>query len=143
MKDKEIINAQLAEAFGQYAASEQNKSNVDLVRRIALLYEQKGELQSALEWSNYAASLTNNTDPALTRKASEIELKILDQSIAEFESWLNDYDKAESAPEVRRQLEDMKRQRSVISQIKTTPWEMGGTNDPLTGPDNQCRLQFG
>jgi tetratricopeptide (TPR) repeat protein len=112
IKSDEILNAQLAEAFGQYAASDENKSNVDLVRRIALLYEQKGELQSALEWFNYTASLTNNTDPAVTRKASEIELKILDRSIAEFESWLDQYGQAENAAEVQQQLDDLKRRKS-------------------------------
>jgi tetratricopeptide (TPR) repeat protein len=54
----------------------------------------------------------NQTDPAVTRKASEIELKILDQSIAEFQTWLEQYGNAENAPEVRKQLEDLQKRKA-------------------------------
>jgi tetratricopeptide (TPR) repeat protein len=112
VKTDEIINAQLAESLGIYAESEENQKSVDLVRRIAGLYEQKGELQTALEWYNYTSALTNHTDPAIARKATEIEHRILDQSIAEFEAWLDQYGNAENAAEVRQQLEDLKARKA-------------------------------
>jgi len=98
--------------LGKYGESEENQRHVDLVRRIAGLYEQKEELQSALEWYNYTSALTNNTDPAVARKATEIELKILDVSVREFEAWLEQYGNAENAPEVRQQLEDLKKRKA-------------------------------
>ncbi len=112
VKSEEMIDAQLAELLAKYGENEENKQNIDLARRIAMLYEQKGNLSEALEWFNYTSSLSNQTDPAVARKASEIELKILDQSIADFESWLDQYGNAENAPEVRQQLDDLKKRRA-------------------------------
>lgn len=112
VKSDEMIDQQLAEMLGKYGESEQNQQNVDLVRRIAGLYELKGNLQDALEWYNYTSALTNHTDPAVARKASEIELKILDGSIEEFETWLAQYGNAENAGEVRQQLEDLQKRKA-------------------------------
>ena len=81
VKSEEMIDQQLAELLAKYGESEENQTNVDLVRRIAGLYEQKGDLHTALEWYNYTSALSKHSDPAVARKASEIELKILDQSI--------------------------------------------------------------
>ena len=112
VKSEELIEQQLAEMLGTYGENEQNQQNVDLVRRIAVLYEEKGDLQTALEWFNYTSALMNNTDPAVARKASELELKILDQSIGEFEAWLEQYGNAENAPDVRQQLEELKKRKA-------------------------------
>jgi tetratricopeptide (TPR) repeat protein len=112
VKSDEMIDAQLAELVGKYSESEENQRNVDLVRRIANLYEQKADLQNALEWYNYTSALMNNTDPAVARKASEIELQILDGSIAEFEAWLEQYGNSDGAEDVRAQLEGLKAQKA-------------------------------
>jgi len=112
VKSDEMIDQQLAELLGKYGEDEQNQRSVDLVRRIAGLYEQKGELETALEWYQYTSALMNNTDPAVARKASEIELKILSRSIAEFEQWLEQYGNAENAPDVRQQLEELKKRKA-------------------------------
>lgn len=112
VKSDEMIDQQLQEALAKYGESEENQRNVDITRRIAALYEQKGDLPVALEWYNYTSALTNYTDPAVARKASEIDLKILDQSIAEFEAWLEQYGNAENAPEVRQQLDDLKKRKA-------------------------------
>jgi tetratricopeptide (TPR) repeat protein len=107
VKSDEMLDAQLAEMLGKYSENEQNQTNVDLVRRIAVLYEQKGELPEALQWYEYTSALTNHTDPAVARKASEIDLKILDQYIAQYESWLDQNGNAENAAEVRQDLDDL------------------------------------
>jgi len=112
VKSEEMIDQQLAENLAKYGESEENQQNVDLVRRIAGLYEQKGDLQTALEWYNYTSALMHQTDPAVARKAAEIELKILDQTIAEFEAWLAEYGNAENAGEVRQQLEDLNKRKA-------------------------------
>jgi tetratricopeptide (TPR) repeat protein len=112
VKSDEMIDSQLAEMLAKYSESEENQTNVDLVRRIAGMYEQKGELASALEWYNYTSALMNQTDPAVARKASEIELRMLDQSIEEHESWMEQYGNAEGAEDVGQRLEDLKKQKA-------------------------------
>jgi tetratricopeptide (TPR) repeat protein len=111
VKSEEMVEQQLAEYLAEYEGSDAAKQSVDLVRRIAGLYEQKGDLKTALEWYHYASQLMNNTDPVLTRKASEIELKLLDQAIADFEAWLAEYGNAENADEVRAQLADLMKRK--------------------------------
>ena len=117
VKSDEMIEQQLAELMEQYAA---NQTNVDLVRRIAGLYEQKGDLNSALEWYNYTSSLSNNTDPAVARKASDIGMLVLQKSITEFEEWLAQYGDAENAGEVREQLAALQKQQAegLISEAR-------------------------
>jgi predicted Zn-dependent protease len=112
VKSDEMIEAQLAEMLGKYGESEETQKNVDLVRRIAVLYEQKEDLTTALEWYRYTSELMHHTDPAVARKAAEIELKLLDQSIAEFETWLEQYGAAEGSDDVRQQLEDLKKRKA-------------------------------
>lgn len=46
VKSEEMIDQQLAELLAKYGESEENQTNVDLVRRIAGLYEQKGDLHT-------------------------------------------------------------------------------------------------
>ena len=112
VKSDEMIDQQLEELLGKYGENEENQRNVDLVRRIAGLHEQKGDLASALEWYQYTSSLMNNSDPAVARKATEIEMKMLENSIAEFETWLEQYGNAENAPEVQQQLNDLKARKA-------------------------------
>jgi tetratricopeptide (TPR) repeat protein len=111
VKSDEMIDAQLAEMLQKCGESEESQQNVDLARRIANLYEQKGDLRAAHEWYTYTSALMNQTDPAVARKAAEIELKILDQSIVEFETWLEQYGNAEEAHDVSKQLEDLKNRK--------------------------------
>ncbi len=112
VKSDEMIEQQLAELLGKYGESEENQNNVDLVRRIAGLYEQQESLEDALQWYNWTSELTKHTDPAVARKASEIQLKILDRSIGEFETWLEQYGNADNAPEIRGQLDDLRKQKA-------------------------------
>jgi tetratricopeptide (TPR) repeat protein len=112
VKSDEMIDAQLAELSAKYEESEQNQQNVDLVRRIAMLYEQKGDLENALVWFNYTSELTKHTDPAVARKASEIKLKILDKYIEINQAWLDEHGDAENAPGVRVQLDELKKQKA-------------------------------
>jgi tetratricopeptide (TPR) repeat protein len=120
VKSDEMVEAQLAENLAKYGESEENQRNVDLVRRIAGLHEEKGDLQSALEWYDYTGALMNNTDPAVARKASEIRLKILEQSIADHEAWLEQYGNSEEAEEARKTLDGLKAQKaeSLLSEAR-------------------------
>lgn len=131
VKSEEMIDSQLAELWEQYQA---NPQNVDVARRTAALYEQKGDLENAVSWYQYTAGLTKNSDPGVARKASDLGLKLLENQIAdlrakvaEFEEWLAQYGEAENAAEVRgqhaeikAQLETLQRQRQemLISEAK-------------------------
>ncbi len=111
VKSDEVIEQQLAELGQQY---EQNPQNVDVTRRIAALYEQKGDLESALTWYTYTSELTKNTDPNIARKVSDIGLKMLEAKIREFEQWLEQNGDAENAAEVRTQFEDLQKQKAEM-----------------------------
>lgn len=114
VKSEEMIDTQLAELWTQH---QQDPQSVDVARRTASLYEQKGDLENAVTWYQYTSGLTNHSDPAITRKAADLGRKMLENRIAdlqakqpEFEQWLAQYGEAENAPEVRQQLEDLKTQ---------------------------------
>ncbi len=107
----DMIEQQLAELGQRY---QQEPQNIDVARRIASLYEQKNDLENALTWYRYTGELTGNNDPAVARKASDIELKIFDLKTAEFEQWLAEYGSTEQAPGVREQLAGMKKQKAEM-----------------------------
>ncbi|MGA3169886.1 MAG: tetratricopeptide repeat protein [Chthoniobacteraceae bacterium] len=112
VKSDEMIEQQLAELLAKYGESEENQKNVDLVRRIAGLYEQQDDLDNAVVWYSYTDELTQHTDPAVARKASEIRMKILERSIAEHETWLDQYGNADNAAEVREGLETLRKEKA-------------------------------
>jgi len=112
VKSEEMIEQQLSELLAKYGESEENQKNVDIARRIASLYEQKADLDNALVWYSYTSELTQQTDPAVARKASEIQMKVLERSIAEHETWLEQYGNADNAAEVREGLEKLKKDKA-------------------------------
>jgi tetratricopeptide (TPR) repeat protein len=102
----EMIDNQLAELGRRY---EQEPQNLDVVRKIAQLYEQKGEDQSAMQWFEYASSLTGGSDPTLARKVSDYRMKILEQEVAALE------EQAAANPdsgEIRAQLDAKKKEQA-------------------------------
>jgi Flp pilus assembly protein TadD len=112
VKTDEMIDAQLAELCAKYEENDENKANVDLVRRIAGLFEQKGDLVTAHGWYQYTSDLMNGTDPAIARKVSELDLRMTDQSVTEFEAWIAEYGHTEGGDDARAQLEDLKKQKA-------------------------------
>ena len=106
----EMIDQQLAELGPKY---EENPQSVDTARKIAELYEQKEDLENAVQWYTYAASLSNNTDGALVRKSADLRIKQYDASIQQFEEYLAAADpSAPEAVQAREQLETIKRDRA-------------------------------
>lgn len=86
VRSEEMIDNQLAELSAQY---EQDRKNIEVVRRIATLYEQKVDFPNAVQWFEYAASLSNNTDSSVVRKAAEMRLKVTESQITEIQTWLD------------------------------------------------------
>jgi tetratricopeptide (TPR) repeat protein len=112
VRSAEMIDQLLGELGQKF---EENRENVDVVRRIAELYEQKEDLENAVQWYTYAAELTKNTDAALVRKASDMRMKQYDASIEQFEAYLAAVDPSlPEAIQAREQLEGIRRERAEI-----------------------------
>lgn len=91
---------------------EEDPSHLDTAKRIAGLYEQKGDTESAIQWYDYATSLTGGTDSTLTRKASGLRLRQLDEAIGEWEAYVAANPEAEGLDQAKEQLEELKRQHA-------------------------------
>ena len=57
-----MIDQLLAE---QYALYNENPQNLDVVRKIARLHEQKDDIEGALQYYSWAVELTKNSDPGI------------------------------------------------------------------------------
>jgi len=109
VKSVEMIDQQLVEL---YARSEQEPENVDVARRIASLFEQKDEYDSAIWWYDKAIELTKGTDPAIVRKVSELQLKQLDIAIETREEFLASLPGHELTAQYRNELAELKKQKA-------------------------------
>lgn len=108
-RSEDMIDNLLAELFEKY---NQDNQNVDTVRKIGELYEQKEDLEQAVQWYNYAVSLTGNADPALVRKVGDLTLKQFDNSIAAYEAYIEANPEAPETKDYVTQLDELKKQRS-------------------------------
>lgn len=106
---EEMIDNQLAEL---HARAEQEKDNVDVARKIATLYEQKNDFDTAIQWYAWASELAHNVDPLLTRKVSDLQLKILDQHITSREEFLAAAPDHEMSAQYRAELVELKKQKA-------------------------------
>ena len=124
-KDAETIDRQLSELSAQY---EQAPDNIDTVRKIANLYEQRHQntdqaedLTNALQWYQYTSDLAKGSDPAVTRKLSDLTLKQKDMRIKELADWFESggHDHPDAAT-YQEELETLKKERadSLISEAK-------------------------
>jgi tetratricopeptide (TPR) repeat protein len=111
-RGEEMINFLLGELSEKYV---QDPQNLDTARRIAELYEEKNDLENAVTWFGYAAQLSQYTDFALVRKASDLRIKQFDNSIASLEQLIAASPDSADAARYASQLEEMKRQRGEFS----------------------------
>ena len=109
VKSVEMIDQQLVEL---YARSEQEPDNVDVARRIAALFEQKDEFDSAVWWYNRAMELTKGTDPGIARKITDLQLKQLDIAIESREEFLAGSPTPEQASQYRQELDQLRKQKA-------------------------------
>jgi tetratricopeptide (TPR) repeat protein len=106
------LDQQIAETYERHQAEPQS---VDHARRLAALCEQKEDYESAIAWYEYAAELTNRTDPALLRKVSDLGMKRSEHEIAANERFLAEH--GPEHPEFAERtaaLENARRQRAEI-----------------------------
>lgn len=84
----ESLDQQIAETFERHQAEPQN---VDLARKLGAFNEEKGDVESAVAWYQYAVDLTNGTDAGLTRRVSDLKMRRSDQAITELEAFLSSH----------------------------------------------------
>src|SRR5436305_3145517 len=84
----EALDAQIAET---YALHQAQPENLDFVRRLGALSEQREDFESAIRWYQYAANLANGTDTELLRKISDLKMKCLGAEIFTLEEFLSTY----------------------------------------------------
>ena len=123
IKSEDMIEQQLTENFALY---NENPNNLDVVRKIAGLYEQRDDFDNAVQYYGWAVQLTNNSDPGLVRKVNDLTMKNLERLIAERERWLQDHgvngDGDEEARETTARITgelDQFRQQKAEMQINT------------------------
>jgi tetratricopeptide (TPR) repeat protein len=124
-KDLATIEGQLAELSQEYEA---NSASVDIVRRIAGLMELKYEqtkqvedLGGTIQWYAYLNELITGSDPAISRKLSDLQAMQLDVSIEVLEEWFKAGGDAHPEAETYRgQLNALKSQKAeaVISEAR-------------------------
>jgi len=108
----EALEQQIAETYARHQAEPQN---VDLARKLGALNEQTNHVQAAIEWYQYAANLTKNTDAGLLRKVSDLKMKESDREIAEHERFLAGASPADKEFAKRtKELEAAKKKRAEI-----------------------------
>lgn len=99
---------------GLRARIEREPDSVDAARKIAELFEQKEDLESATNWYNYAASLSGNSDQALVRKAADLRLKQFDIAIKAREEFVAANPDSEEAAQYKTELESLVLQRAEL-----------------------------
>ncbi len=109
VRSDEMIENQLAELTVRY---NENPANMDVVRKMAGLFEQKGDLATAVQWFVYAASLTQNTDATLVRKASDLQMKLYDDNIKAYEEWIEANPSDPAVAENEKHLQEYRRLRA-------------------------------
>ena len=111
VRSDEMIDSLLAELHRKVEA---DPSSVDAARKIAELYEQKEDLESATNWYNYAAGIAGNADQSLIRKAADLHLKQFDIALKAREEFIAANPESEEAAQYRAEIETIKTQRAEI-----------------------------
>ena len=108
VKSDEMLDDQLAQLS---AAVQEDPQSIDKSRKVAELYEQKGEIESAIEWYNYVMGLTAGADPSIARKISDLQLRQIDDAYKAREECLAASPDDPEAPRYRQEMEELAKQR--------------------------------
>jgi tetratricopeptide (TPR) repeat protein len=108
VKSEEMIDNLIAEL----SAAVQTEPSVDKSRRVAELYEQKEDIDQALEWYRYVLDLSGGADPSIARKISDLHLRQIDVAYKAREEYLAAAPEDPEAPRYREEMEELKKQRA-------------------------------
>ena len=114
VRSEEMIDNLLAELHAK-AEAEGESCTVDTARRIAELHEQREDWENATNWFNYAASLSNNSDMALVRKASDLQIRQFDLAIDAREQFIEANPGTPESEGYAAELESLKKQRADLA----------------------------
>jgi tetratricopeptide (TPR) repeat protein len=109
-----MIDNLLAELHAKAEAEGEN-CTVDTARRIAELHEQREDWENATNWFNYAASLSNNSDMALVRKASDLQIRQFDLAIDAREQFIEANPGTPESEGYAAELVSLKKQRADLA----------------------------
>jgi tetratricopeptide (TPR) repeat protein len=131
VKSQEAIEAQLALLYEQY---NQNQTNLNVVKQIADLCERKNDLDTALQWFEYASSLAGGADPELERRCHNIRKKRLELNLAAAKEQL----RAAATPEEKAALE------AQIEQLRQEKagFELSSAKERVERYPNDLTLRF-
>ena len=107
----EALDQQLAETYARHKAE---PANIDLVRRLGLLTEQKEDFEAAIRWYQNAADLTKGADTGLARKVSDLKIKCLEREIAAHVEFLSKDNSDEMRAKKSEELKAAKAKRAEI-----------------------------
>jgi tetratricopeptide (TPR) repeat protein len=111
VKSDEAIDNQLADLSAKY---NENQTNLNIVKQIADLYERKNDLETALQWFEYASSLSGGADPELERRCHAIRTKKLELGIAAAKEQLKVASTAEEKGALEAQLEQLRAEKATF-----------------------------
>jgi tetratricopeptide (TPR) repeat protein len=108
----ESLDQQIAETYARHQSAPQN---VDLARKLGALNEEKDDLETAMQWYQYAVDLTAGADSGLVRKVSDLKMKTAEREIAAHEESLAS-DKIDNNEREERaaNLEAAKKKRAAL-----------------------------
>src|SRR6266705_153035 len=108
----EALDQQIAETYARHKAE---PANIDLVRRLGALNEQKEDFEAAIGWYQYAGDLTKGADTGLARKVSDLKIKCLEREIAAHEEFLSRHNEPDELHAKKsQQLKAAKAKRAEI-----------------------------
>ena len=108
----EALDQQIAETYVRHKAE---PANIDLVRRLGALNEQKEDFEAAIRWYQGAADLTKGADTGLARKVSDLKIKCLEREIAAHEEFLSSHNEPDELHAKKsQQLKAAKAKRAEI-----------------------------
>lgn len=117
VKSEEMLEDQIAQLS---AAVQEEPQSIDKSRRVAELYEQKGDLDNAMEWYSYVLGLTAGADPSIARKISDLQLRQINEAYKAREDYLAASPDDPEAPRYRQEMEELAKQRAefVLSEAR-------------------------
>jgi tetratricopeptide (TPR) repeat protein len=109
IKSEEMLDTQIEELS---AAVQVDPQSIDKSRKIGELYEQKGDLDNALEWYRYVLGLSGGADPTITRKITDLQLRQIDAAYKARQEYLAAAPDDPDAPRYRQEMEELSKQRA-------------------------------
>jgi tetratricopeptide (TPR) repeat protein len=111
VKSDEMIDNQIVELS---AAVQAEPQSVDKSRKVAELYEQKGDLENSLEWYRYVLGLSGGADTTISRKISDLQLRQIDDAFTARQEYLASSPDDPEAPRYREEMEELQKQRATF-----------------------------